>query len=156
MFFEDAGVQFDDNLVAEVISVKTMHFRQMAHERLIIEQETLKALQLIPENVPVGVISSSSRLDVEPALHASGFLPRLSVLICAGDVKEHKPHPEPYLTGLEGLRTVSGRLGLTAADVAVYEDSPSGIASALAAGMAVRRVLEPRAVPQMLASETWV
>jgi beta-phosphoglucomutase-like phosphatase (HAD superfamily) len=48
--------------------------------------------------------------------------------IVAGDEVTHgKPHPEPYLTAAE-------RLGVAPADCVAVEDSPVGIASALASG----------------------
>src|SRR5207302_416572 len=48
----------------------------------------------------------------------------------ADDVKEGKPHPEPYLKGAQGL-------GANPAECLVIEDAPQGIQSARAAGMKV-------------------
>ena len=154
-FFEEAGVDYDADLVATATSAKQTHFRKHAEARLIIACDVISSIKQLPSHLLVGVVSSSHRLDVEPALVASGLLDRMTVLVCGNDVTRHKPDPEPYLIGLERLRAKSGQLGLTAADVAVYEDSRSGIASGRAAGMAVRRVEGPHAVPRMLAEEAW-
>jgi beta-phosphoglucomutase-like phosphatase (HAD superfamily) len=93
---------------------------------------------------------------VEPALIAAGLRSRLTVLICAADVSKHKPHPEPYLTGLQRLRVDHGHSELVAASVTVYEDSRSGIASATAAGMTVRPVSDPRDLPDLLSQDGWL
>ncbi len=44
------------------------------------------------------------------------------------DYNHSKPHPEPYLTGLK-------RLGATATETLVVEDSARGLNSAVAAGI---------------------
>jgi beta-phosphoglucomutase-like phosphatase (HAD superfamily) len=50
-------------------------------------------------------------------------------LVIGAECARAKPHPEPYL---EGLR----RLGVAAAGGIAFEDSPSGLAAAVAAGLA--------------------
>ena len=49
-------------------------------------------------------------------------------MVTAFDVKQGKPHPEPYLTALE-------KSGLKANQVVVIENAPLGIESAVAAGL---------------------
>ncbi len=49
------------------------------------------------------------------------------VVITGDEVQHGKPHPEPYLTA-------ANRLGVRARDCVAIEDSPTGIASAVAAG----------------------
>jgi beta-phosphoglucomutase len=154
-FFDDAGVSYDAHLVAQAVDTKTNYFRQRAEERLVLSLEVVQAIKQLPVNLLLGVVTSSDRLEVEPALLSAGLLNRLTVVICGGDVSRHKPHPEPYLSGLRELRTSSGRSDVTAADVIVYEDSRSGIAAGRAAGMIVRQVLAPHEIPGMLAAEDW-
>ena len=52
-------------------------------------------------------------------------------VVCGGDVRRHKPEPDPYLLAAEIL---SARTPL------VIEDSDAGVASAQAAGFDVIRV----------------
>jgi len=59
-------------------------------------------------------------------------------LVCGDEVRHGKPDPEPYLLA-------AARLGLPAAECLAIEDSPSGIASAEAAGCLV--VAVPNQVP---------
>ena len=78
--------------------------------------------------VPQALVSSSYRVLVDAAL-TTGLGP--FALTLAGDEVVHaKPHPEPYLTA-------AARLGVDPARCVVLEDSPTGAASAHAAGCAV-------------------
>jgi sugar-phosphatase len=51
-------------------------------------------------------------------------------MISADEVANGKPHPEPYLAGAAGV-------GFSASECLVFEDAPSGIRSAQAAGTRV-------------------
>lgn len=86
---------------------------------------------LLSLELPLAVVSTSFRLEVEPALVASGVRDRLGALICGDDVQNFKPHPEPYLTA-------ASRLGV--ARPLVVEDSDTGAAAGQAAGFHVVRV----------------
>jgi sugar-phosphatase len=61
---------------------------------------------------------------------AAGNLPVPDILVTADDVKNGKPHPEPYLKGAE-------LLGIEPSECLVLEDAPAGIQAAHAAGMKV-------------------
>ena len=53
---------------------------------------------------------------------------RRELMVTAFDVSKGKPHPEPYLTGLE-------RAGVAASDAVVVENAPLGVQAARAAGI---------------------
>lgn len=76
-----------------------------------------------------GVVTSGSRLLAQNRMRYCG-LPVPEVLVTSDDVKNGKPHPEPYLMGAE-------RLGFPPAKCLVIEDAPAGIESARASGMMV-------------------
>ncbi|MCS7024153.1 MAG: HAD family phosphatase [Bryobacteraceae bacterium] len=84
--------------------------------------------------LPLGVVTSSLRLEVEPVLERCGLLARLAVVVYGDDVRRHKPDPEPY-------QVAAQRIG--AQRPLVVEDSNAGEASARAAGFDVVRVPEP-------------
>ncbi|HWF42866.1 MAG TPA: HAD family phosphatase [Acidothermaceae bacterium] len=76
--------------------------------------------------VPRALVSSSFGVLVEAALE--GLAPLTFDTVVVGDeVSDAKPHPEPYLLG-------ASKLGVDPADCVAFEDSPSGAASASAAG----------------------
>ncbi len=78
--------------------------------------------------VPVGLVSSSYRVLVDAVL-AHGIGP-FEVTVAGDEVAHGKPHPQPYLDAMSSLAVPPSRC-------VVLEDSPSGVASAEAAGCAV-------------------
>lgn len=76
-----------------------------------------------------GVVTSGIRSVAEFRLRYTR-LPLPTVMICADEIARGKPDPEGYLTA-------AARLGRSAADCVVIEDTPAGIESARAAGMRV-------------------
>ncbi|MCR8669705.1 HAD family phosphatase [Agrococcus sp. HG114] len=91
--------------------------------------ELLAALR--DDAVPVALVTMSTRAivdRVEGALaRALGGSP-FTATVAGDECERGKPHPEPYLRGLE-------LLGVDAADAIAIEDSRTGAASALAAGL---------------------
>jgi HAD superfamily hydrolase (TIGR01509 family) len=87
--------------------------------------------------VPAALVTSTRRAVVEIALETLGR-DTFDVVVCGDEVAATKPDPEPYLTAARLLDVPISRC------VAI-EDSPAGVASALAAGAAVLAV--PHAVP---------
>lgn len=85
----------------------------------------------------LAVVSSSGRLEIEPALESAGVLGCFQTLVCGGDVRNHKPAPDPYLLAASRL---NARRPL------VIEDSEAGVQSARAAGFDVIRVKSPAEV----------
>jgi len=87
------------------------------------------------------VASSSSCGWVEGWLTRHGIRDRLDVVVARDDVRRVKPDPELFLLA-------AARLGVSPAACVVFEDSPNGMAAALAAGM--RCVAVPNALTRSL------
>ena len=85
-------------------------------------------LELLPADA-WGVVTSGIRAVAEFRLRYTG-LPSPPVMVCADEIVRGKPDPEGYLVA-------AARLGRSAADCIVIEDTPAGIESARAAGMRV-------------------
>lgn len=85
--------------------------------------------ELSAAGVPQALVTMSWRPVLEVVLRA---LPEgtFAALVTGDAVTRGKPHPEPYLTGLE-LLGLAGR----ASDCVAVEDSSTGAASAVAAGI---------------------
>jgi mannitol-1-/sugar-/sorbitol-6-phosphatase len=75
------------------------------------------------------IVTSCTRPLAETRLRAAG-LPIPARMVTSNDIKNGKPHPEPYLTG-------ASVLGFSAGDCVVVEDVPSGIRAGKSAGAAV-------------------
>ncbi|WP_091462491.1 HAD family hydrolase [Micromonospora inyonensis] len=82
--------------------------------------------------LPTALVTSSGRRLVEIALDTLGR-DSFDVVVCGDEVEATKPHPEPYLTAAR-------LLGVPIDRCVAIEDSPAGVASALAAGAVVLAV----------------
>jgi HAD superfamily hydrolase (TIGR01509 family) len=108
--------------------------------------EILPQLRSVPEvvehiedahgRIPFAVVSGSTRESVTESLRSLDLLDRFETLVCAGDYKNAKPHPEAFLMAAE-------RLGVAPEACLVFEDTEMGIQAATAAGMASVKVLQP-------------
>jgi HAD superfamily hydrolase (TIGR01509 family) len=88
--------------------------------------------------VPCALVTAAQRDLMEAVLETIGVA--FDVTVCADDVRNGKPDPEPYLLAI-------GRLGVDPGGCVALEDSPNGIASAEAAGCAVIAVPNVALVP---------
>ena len=138
--------------VVEIIqSLNAQHGLQMPVEALAARKEAyyyevLPQLQAVPEvvehiearhgEIPFAVVSGSTRESVIKSLRTLRLLDRFETLVCAGDYKNAKPHPEAFLMAAQ-------RLGVAPEHCLVFEDTEMGIEAATAAGMASVRVLQP-------------
>jgi sugar-phosphatase len=75
------------------------------------------------------IVTSGTRRLAIKRLQVAG-LPLPAKLVTADDVQRGKPDPEPYFRGAEAL-------GFSPAECLVFEDAPSGLRSAKAAGATV-------------------
>lgn len=87
--------------------------------------------------VATALVTSTHRSLVDLAMNTIGA-ENFDVMVCGDDVTHTKPHPEPYLQALARLEVPAG------AAVAI-EDSPTGSASSVAAGVVTLTV--PHDVP---------
>ncbi len=81
-------------------------------------------------DVPKAVASNAEPANVDFLLDRSGLRSYFQVVLDGHQVSHPKPSPEIYLLAAE-------RLGVPAAGCVVFEDSPSGVAAGIAAGMQV-------------------
>jgi HAD superfamily hydrolase (TIGR01509 family) len=82
--------------------------------------------------LPTALVTSTGRRLVEVALDTLGR-ENFDVVVCGDEVSVPKPDPEPY-------RTAARLLGVPIAECVAIEDSPAGVASAVASGAAVLAV----------------
>jgi beta-phosphoglucomutase len=118
--------------VDAVIAERVERYRAAVAGGSSVHEHTREAVRFAAAHVPLAVCSGAARAEIEPVLEASGLAPLIAAIVSSDDVADGKPHPEGYLKALSLLH-------VAAADVAVFEDTEAGIASARAAG--VGRVL---------------
>ena len=84
------------------------------------------------EGVPAALVTSTARRLVDVALDTLGR-DSFDAVVCGDEVTATKPNPTPYLMA-------ASMLGVPITDCVAIEDSPTGVASARAAGAAVLAV----------------
>jgi HAD superfamily hydrolase (TIGR01509 family) len=89
--------------------------------------------------IPTALVTSTGRRLVDVALSVLGRS-NFDVVVCGDEVEATKPHPAPYLLAAR-------LLGVRPEACVAIEDSPTGVASARAAGIAVIAVPCEVAVP---------
>jgi len=152
-FSEDLFYAWGGYPVAKIISLLNkergleMPIEEVAHRKEQLYYERLPQLEAVPEvlehielqygRIPFAVVSGSTRDSVTSSLQTLGLLEKFETLVCAGDYKKGKPHPEAFLIAAERLRVPPKRC-------LVFEDTDAGIEAATAAGMASVRVPPPR------------
>ncbi|HRK24161.1 MAG TPA: HAD-IA family hydrolase [Beijerinckiaceae bacterium] len=96
-------------------------------------------------DIRCGVVTNAPRLNADHILVGLGLADRFASVVCGQELPESKPHPLPYLTGL-------AELGGDAAISVAFEDSPSGLSAAVAAGLPVIGMTTNLAAAEVLAA----
>ena len=123
-------------LNADLLFAQYPRKKELFRDRILASNPFPAAtLELIREiNLPMAVVSSSGRTEIEPPIVHAGIRDRFAVLVCGLEAGKLKPAPDPYLKAAELL---AARRPL------VVEDSEAGAASGIAAGFEVLRIAHP-------------
>lgn len=82
---------------------------------------------LYDADIPVGIVTSGWRYKIDRVIALLKAQSCISIIVERDDVTRGKPYPDPYLLAVE-------RLGIPASKALVFEDSRSGVVSAVVAG----------------------
>ena len=88
----------------------------------------LETLDVLAGEYRMAVVTTSKPPDFALIHERRSILDHMEFHLTREDYERAKPHPEPYLKGLQ-------RFGATAAETVVIEDSARGLKSAIAAGI---------------------
>ncbi len=103
-------------------------YQQYLRTKDIEIEGVLDTLATLAQSLQMAIITTSKRVDFE-LIHAERqIVDHMSFVLCSGDYPRSKPHPDPYLAGLE-------RFGVSAEETVVVEDSERGLRAAVAAGI---------------------
>lgn len=149
ILLEKAGREPSGEAVAAGCLRKQQCYRRRSVVELTVDARAAAWVRAAAPKVPLGVVSSSAVPDVVPTLERYGIAEPMRFVICGDHVERLKPDPMPYLLALEKLRAGAGVEH--ACDCLVFEDSPTGTASATAAGMTVHRLDDPARLAEALA-----
>lgn len=124
---QDAGVPLDDHAIMNaLLNEVAERFRQHGIPWIPGAQAFLARLKAA--RIPAILVTQAYPIVAGQVVDQSDGA--LVGLVSAADVSNVKPHPEPYLNAAE-------KVGLPVRDCVAIEDTPSGVASARAAGLPV-------------------
>jgi HAD superfamily hydrolase (TIGR01509 family) len=116
----------------ELMRCKQGHYRDlMASGRLRLRPGIRPLMQeLVAAGIPQAIVTTSGRSAVTALLHSllADLAPHLAVRICGEDVTRKKPDPQAYDLAVQSLQVPAARC-------CAVEDSPAGLAAAVAAGV---------------------
>jgi HAD superfamily hydrolase (TIGR01509 family) len=166
---EDFGGTYPEELFYQWGGRPTAHIVGALNERFglamdvdaVVRRKEEYYLELIPEvepmtevvefararrgKAPMAVASGGHRELVVETLEALGIAEWFGAVVCAEDYDRGKPYPDPFLTA-------ASRLGVDPQECVVFEDSPTGIEAAKAAGMAWVLVQSPTVATKFLSA----
>jgi HAD superfamily hydrolase (TIGR01509 family) len=87
------------------------------------------------ENKKIGVVSASEDIVVKETLKAFGISEFVEIQMGRNQTILTKPNPDPYIEGMRRLKS-------TGQETLIFEDSPTGLASAHASGAHSIRITE--------------
>ena len=121
-----AGI--DEQTISRQREVRNVYYQEYLRTEDIEIEGVLQTLSELANTYRMGVVTTSKRADFALIHENRSILDYMEFYLDREDYKQAKPHPEPYLRGLE-------RFGATAAETVVIEDSARGLKSAIAAGI---------------------
>lgn len=115
---------------ADVLNYKHAVFSTL-HEKIAPVEGVLEFIRLARRHFDkLAVTTSATKDNQEFTFDKFGLVPFFDVVVTAQEIRQTKPHPDPYLV-------TTRQLGLDPASCMVIEDSKNGILSAKAAGCVV-------------------
>ena len=121
-----AGV--DEETISRQREVRNVYYQEYLRTEDIEIDGVLETLDVLSDKYRMGIITTSKPADFALIHENRSILDYMDFYLARDDYERAKPHPEPYLKGLQ-------RFGAIAAESVVVEDSARGLTSAVAAGI---------------------
>jgi HAD superfamily hydrolase (TIGR01509 family) len=138
MMFDEVGLAHRPETMEEAARWLSRRTEELFRSGLPWRPGALEALRTVrASGLATALVTSTERALVELALESIGR-EHFDVVVCGDEVPATKPAPDPYLIA-------AAKLGVEPGRCLAIEDSPTGAASATAAGCAV--LVVPNEVP---------
>ena len=121
-----AGI--DEQTISRQREVRNVYYQEYLRTEDIEIEGVLETLDVLAGEYRMGIVTTSKPADFALIHKKRSILDYMEFYLAREDYEQAKPHPEPYLKGLQ-------RFGATAYETVVIEDSARGLKSALAAGI---------------------
>ncbi len=118
----------------DAVSVEKARHRRNELYRHYLQHEDItingvnEVLHALSRRFRMGIVTTSRRVDFELIHRNRGIVDMMEFVLCVEDYARSKPHPDPYLKGLECFHA-------TAHEAIVVEDSERGLRAAVAANI---------------------
>jgi HAD superfamily hydrolase (TIGR01509 family) len=121
-----AGV--DEQTIGRQREVRNVYYQDYLRTEAIEIEGVVDTLSELSHHVRMAIVTTARRVDFD-LLHEKRHMRQfMEFVLVREDYQLAKPHPEPYLTGLQ-------RFGASREETLVVEDSSRGLSSAVAAGI---------------------
>lgn len=114
--------------IPEMVRERVRRYVERASDGRTIGAGPAEAVRRFAADGPVAIVSSAFREEVDAVLSGAGLAGVVAQIVTREDVERPKPSPEPYLEAL-------ARLGVGPDRAVAFEDTPTGLAAAAAAGV---------------------
>ncbi len=115
---------------AWLIDERVDRYCRLAADGSTVDAGTREAVAFASRHMPVAVVSAALRRELDVVLAGAGLRELLSVVVSQDDVERGKPDPACYLLA-------ATELGVSPADLLVFEDTEVGVAAGKSAGCCV-------------------
>ncbi|MXY43184.1 MAG: HAD family phosphatase [Dehalococcoidia bacterium] len=119
-----AGI--DEQTISRQREIRNAYYQEYLRTEDIEIEGVLETLDVLAREYRMAIITTSKPADFALIHEKRSILDYMEFYLARDDYENAKPHPEPYLKGLQ-------RFGATAAETVVIEDSARGLNSAIAA-----------------------
>lgn len=129
------GEKVHEQQLQSLIDQKNHMYLESIASRDLLFPGVREVLAKVSAQHVCAINSGALRVEIETILKKDHLQNYFKTIVSANDISHSKPHPEGYLLAFEKLKQFDANL--TKQDCLVLEDTPAGIASAKAAGLAV-------------------
>jgi beta-phosphoglucomutase len=124
--FKEHGKTISFLKAHQILKEKEIHFKKTVQQRFILGARSFLK-ELASKGFQIALVTGTSRQELHKIL-PKNIYKLFAAIITGTDVKNGKPHPEPYLKCLKSLK-------IKAQEAIVIENAPFGVKSAKMAGL---------------------
>lgn len=122
----DKGFSLNEIEIAR--NQRNIYYQEFLRSENILIKGVKEVLQELSKTYKMGIVTTSRRVDFEIIHKDLGIVDFMDFVLCEEDYEFAKPHPQPYLKGLEIF-------GANKSEAIVIEDSTRGLTAAYKAGI---------------------
>jgi HAD superfamily hydrolase (TIGR01509 family) len=119
----------DPDRISEMIDGRNRQYRKLLEQPPLVRPQVQETLAALFGRVTMAMVTGCHRDQLHLIHGTNGLMGFFDTVVTGDDCSLSKPHPEPYLAALKALN-------VNAECCIAVEDSPKGLASARAAGIA--------------------